>query len=148
MSIRRYFPIGFFLASIHQLFANWLQISLKYVHDNIFLRPISQIYRAVLFYRNDPNFHTPKSLLAYIKRTMYKRSNTPIAPFSSEDGPKSLHRIRKLSGSNNKDIMRFDSPARDKSCQRIEGLGTILTAMRHCRANFTIILQCSIFTPR
>lgn len=54
------------------------------MHDEIFLRPISPKFIARAYSTGTTLLLTPKCLLTYIKRTMYKRSSTSIASFSSE----------------------------------------------------------------
>lgn len=77
---------------------------------------------------------TPRNLLAYIKRTIYKR-NAPIASLSS-----GFENLRVVPGIVQKYKENRDSVfARKKRYWRAEGLGTILTATRHCRANFIVI---------
>lgn len=76
------FDFSIFLASIDR-FCDWLLILLS-TCMTIFSYDLSlKFSRAGLLSTGTTLLLTPKCLLAYIKRTMYKRSNTPIASFSS-----------------------------------------------------------------
>lgn len=82
-SNRRYFRF-LHLPRLDWSFSRLVAHPLKYMHDEIFLRPISPKFIARAYSTGTTLLLTPKCLLTYIKRTMYKRSSTSIASFSSE----------------------------------------------------------------
>lgn len=75
------FNFSIFLVSIDR-FRDWLSILLS-TCMTIFPYDLCPKLIARAYSTGTTLFLTPKCLLAYIKRTMYKRSNTPIASFSS-----------------------------------------------------------------
>jgi len=76
------FDFSIFLVSIDR-FRDWLLILLS-TCMTIFPYDLYPKFIARAYSTGTTLLLTPKCLLAYIKRTMYKRSSTPIASFSSE----------------------------------------------------------------
>lgn len=83
MSIRRYFRF-LHLPRLDWSFSRLVAHPLKYIRAwRYFLMIYNPKFIARAYSTGTTLLLTPKCLLAYIKRTMYKRSSTPIASFSS-----------------------------------------------------------------
>lgn len=93
--------------------------------------PPELIARGLILHRNDPIPLTPRSQLA-----LYQKGYVQKVVFADRV---SFERIRESVSLRVKRGKAFPVLARGKSDQRVEGLGTILTATRQCRANFTVV---------
>lgn len=92
----------------------------------------SELIARELTLQERPYFSHLGVCLAYIKRAMYKRFERADRVLPSGRDPKISGSHSKLFGKTERAAVRV-SFERKATQQRVEGLGTILTATRHCQ---------------